>query len=76
MFFDAHSDIWTDVTIRRLAGEKNVFARCHLPRLRQAYAGLTPAKRTALCCALGLTVLIFGMYGLGFEAGDFIYSRF
>lgn len=48
----------------------------HLPRLRQAYAGLTPAKRTALCCALGLTVLIFGMYGLGFEAGDFIYSRF
>ena len=34
MFFDAHSDIWTDVTIRRLAGEERVFARRHLPRLR------------------------------------------
>lgn len=49
---------------------------CFLPRLRGAYASLSPAKRTAVCCALGLMVLVFGMYGLGFNAGDFIYSRF
>jgi hypothetical protein len=27
-------------------------------------------------CALGLLVLIFGMYGIGFNATEFIYSRF
>ena len=26
-FFDAHSDIWTDVTIRRMAGEERVLER-------------------------------------------------
>ena len=35
MFFDAHSDIWTDVTIRRMAGEQQVLERRHLPRLRR-----------------------------------------
>ena len=35
MFFDAHSDIWTDVTIRRMAGERRVVERRHLPRLRR-----------------------------------------
>ena len=35
MFFDAHSDIWTDVTIRRMAGERQVLERRHLPRLRR-----------------------------------------
>ena len=32
--FDGHSDIFTDVLRRRLAGEKDVLARVHLPRLR------------------------------------------
>ncbi|MEG1988290.1 MAG: membrane dipeptidase [Oscillibacter sp.] len=35
MYFDAHSDIWTDVTVRRLAGERDVLRRRHLDRLRQ-----------------------------------------
>lgn len=35
MVFDAHSDIWTDVTVRRLRGEKDVFRRRHLDRLRK-----------------------------------------
>jgi len=35
-----------------------------------------PAGRTAVVCALGLLVLIFGMYGIGFNASEFIYSRF
>lgn len=35
MVFDAHSDIWTDVTVRRLRGEKDVFCRCHLDRLKK-----------------------------------------
>ena len=32
--FDAHSDIWTDITIRRLRGEKDVFRNHHFERLR------------------------------------------
>lgn len=32
MIFDGHTDIWTDVTIRRLSGEKDVFRRRHLPK--------------------------------------------
>lgn len=35
MVFDAHSDIWTDVTARRLRGERDVFSRRHLARLRR-----------------------------------------
>ena len=35
MYFDAHSDIWCDVTTRRLNGETNVFDRCHLERMRK-----------------------------------------
>ena len=31
--FDAHSDIWTDVTIKRLKGETNVFHNHHFERL-------------------------------------------
>lgn len=33
-FFDAHTDLLSDVTNRRLRGERNVLRRCHLPRLR------------------------------------------
>ncbi|MBQ4600995.1 MAG: MBOAT family protein [Oscillospiraceae bacterium] len=36
----------------------------------------SPWQRTALLCALGLTVLVFGMYGIGFDAAAFIYSNF
>ncbi|MDI3480388.1 MAG: rane dipeptidase [Tepidanaerobacteraceae bacterium] len=35
MNFDAHSDILTDVTIRRLRGEKNVFKKYHFERLKK-----------------------------------------
>jgi D-alanyl-lipoteichoic acid acyltransferase DltB (MBOAT superfamily) len=34
------------------------------------------ATRTAVICALGLLVLVFGMYGLGFDQQAFIYSKF
>lgn len=34
MVFDGHSDIFTDVLRRRLAGETQVLAQNHLPRLR------------------------------------------
>ena len=33
--FDAHSDIWTDVTIKRMRGETNVFHNHHFERLKQ-----------------------------------------
>lgn len=35
MVFDGHSDIFTDVTVRRLKGETQVLKNHHLPRLRQ-----------------------------------------
>lgn len=35
MVFDAHSDIWSDVTVRRLAGETGVFRRRHLARMKK-----------------------------------------
>jgi membrane dipeptidase len=35
MIFDAHSDIWCDVTNRRLRGETNVFHNRHLERFRK-----------------------------------------
>lgn len=35
-----------------------------------------PPVKTALICILGLLVLVFGMYGIGFNATEFIYSRF
>lgn len=34
------------------------------------------AAKTAIICTLALLVLLFGMYGIGFNAGAFIYSRF
>ncbi|MCR5481330.1 MAG: dipeptidase [Clostridia bacterium] len=35
MYFDGHSDIWTDVTIRSLNGERDILRKHHLPRLRK-----------------------------------------
>lgn len=35
MVFDGHSDIFTDVTVRRLKGETQVLQKHHLPRLRK-----------------------------------------
>ena len=35
MVFDGHSDIWTDVTVRRGNGERNVFDKVHFPRLHK-----------------------------------------
>lgn len=40
------------------------------------FARLQPAARLAVIGLLGLAVLVFGMYGIGFEASGFIYSKF
>ena len=45
-------------------------------RLHSWFENRCPAAKTAVLCLLGLTVLVFGMYGIGFVAEDFIYSRF
>ncbi len=37
---------------------------------------LCPPVKTAVICILALLVLVFGMYGIGFNATEFIYSRF
>lgn len=44
--------------------------------IRKKYLELRPAGRVAICCTLGLIILIFGMYGIGFNAEEFIYSNF
>lgn len=45
-------------------------------RLTAWYGSLPAAAKTALICSLGLLVLVFGMYGIGFDAQAFIYSSF
>ena len=35
MIFDAHSDIWSDVTVRCINGEKDVFRKYHYERLKK-----------------------------------------
>lgn len=35
-----------------------------------------PVLRTVIICSLALGILIFGMYGIGFDAAAFIYSKF
>ncbi len=45
-------------------------------KLSAMFSSLGPAGRVAVMGALGLIVLIFGMYGIGFDAEAFIYSRF
>ena len=40
------------------------------------FAKITPAAKTAIICGLALLVLVFGMYGIGFNAESFIYSKF
>ena len=40
------------------------------------YHKRSPAGRTAVICVLTMIVLVFGMYGIGFEVDAFIYSRF
>ena len=44
--------------------------------LHQKWHDLGPAGRLALMGGLGLVILIFGMYGIGFDAQAFIYSKF
>jgi len=45
-------------------------------KLGQWYTNLHPAAKTTLVCTMGLVVLVFGVYGIGFNAEAFIYSRF
>ncbi|MBV4417873.1 dipeptidase [Clostridium tyrobutyricum] len=35
--FDAHSDIFTDVTVRRLEGEKNIMKNYHMDQLKEGH---------------------------------------
>lgn len=44
--------------------------------VREKIGAMSPAARTAIACLLGLLILVFGMYGIGFNASAFIYSRF
>lgn len=48
----------------------------HMAGLQTRFAAARPWVKTAVICALALLVLVFGMYGLGFEASAFIYGGF
>ncbi len=49
---------------------------CNAQALRQWFSKRHVAVKTAVICTLAMLVLVFGMYGIGFEADNFIYSRF
>lgn len=49
---------------------------CNAAPIREKLGRMCPAGRAAVICLLGLIALVFGMYGLGFNASAFIYSRF
>lgn len=44
--------------------------------LNTRFSAFSPAAKLSVLCLLSLTVLTFGMYGIGFSASEFIYSRF
>jgi len=52
------------------------FGDWKMSALTGRFQKLCPAARVAVVCGLGLIVLVFGMYGIGFNASEFIYSRF
>lgn len=45
-------------------------------RLRSWFVRRSPAARLAVIGGIGLLVLVFGMYGIGFDADSFIYGGF
>ena len=45
-------------------------------RVQNWFGAMRPWVKTAVICTLALAVLVFGMYGMGFNAEAFIYSRF
>ena len=44
--------------------------------VKEKWKDFAPAVRLALMGGLALVILIFGMYGIGFDAQAFIYSKF
>ena len=44
--------------------------------LKARFCAFPPAAKLGTICLLALAVLTFGMYGFGFTASEFIYSRF
>lgn len=48
----------------------------HREAIQRHYTRLAPASKVAVIGAFGLLVLVFGMYGIGFNTEAFIYSKF
>ncbi len=44
--------------------------------LKKRFCTFSPAAKVGVICVLTLIILTFGMYGIGFSASEFIYSRF
>ena len=80
-----YGDFWNNILQLGLnGGEWTVLILGTLLMIRQEnkhrYTGRfsQPAavRRTVIICSLALGILIFGMYGIGFDAAAFIYSKF
>ena len=52
------------------------FYDLHTKKITDRFHACAPAGRLAVLLAMGLFILVFGMYGIGFEAEAFIYSKF
>lgn len=65
-------DWWVLVAACLLLGLYNWKSRS----LKEKFCTFCLAAKVGVICALTLTVLTFGMYGIGFSASEFIYSRF
>ncbi len=48
----------------------------HTERIRNFFSKLAPAGKLAVIGGLALVVMVFGMYGIGFNSEAFIYSKF
>lgn len=44
--------------------------------LKVRFNAFSKASKVSVICLLALSILTFGMYGIGFTASEFIYSRF
>lgn len=44
--------------------------------LKTKFCAFSLAAKVGVACLLALTVLVFGMYGIGFSVSEFVYSRF
>ena len=59
-----------------LMAPTEVLANQHYEVLKEQLKSLNVEVKTILLCLSIILVIVFGIYGIGFEVTDFIYSKF